>query len=444
MSNLIVGNVTPTSACIWVRGAQKSGNAKLRYRPADGSAAWQTVTSALEPHRGYTAILTLDGLAPARAYECQLSYTNTKHAPPLVRAGTFTTAPDAPRDIAFILASCNFSNLEILTSKDVDVAWERIGGLASAAGADFMIHCGDQIYADLPGFEFPTLLDYQQRYQSAWSRKPTAQVLAQLPHYMMLDDHEIFDAFANDVEYFWRPSAPVRDVALEAYRQYQHSHNPQSYPPPALYYRFEFAGVHFFALDVRSERWKWNDPQMIGGQQLAEFLRWLTAHRDEPKFVITSIPFVAEVRDRSDKWCGDEYRVQREQIIDHLGNNQIGRLCFLTGDMHCSYHARMTITPAAGAPVTIHELMSSPINQVTTGSHALDREPARVHHGDERHLPDGRAGPGRVLRRAFERHAREVRPGRSPRRLGDPSHQARRPAAHDRQLRPLNRVCVSG
>jgi len=85
-------------------------------------------------------------------------------------------------------------------------------------------------------------------------------VLAQLPHYMMLDDHEVFDAFANDVEYFWRPSAPVRDVALEAYRQYQHSHNPQSYPPPALYYRFEFGGVHFFALDVRSERWKRKDP----------------------------------------------------------------------------------------------------------------------------------------------------------------------------------------
>ena len=79
-------------------------------------------------------------------------------------------------------------------------------------------------------------------------------------------DHEIFDAFANDAEYFWRPSGPVRDVALEAYLQYQHAHNPQPYPPPALYYRFEFGGVHFFALDVRSERWKRRDPQMIGGQ----------------------------------------------------------------------------------------------------------------------------------------------------------------------------------
>jgi alkaline phosphatase D len=375
MSNLIIGDVTPTTARIWVRGEKKSGNAKLRYRPADGSAPWQTVTTPLEPFRGYTAILVLEGLAPSRDYECQLSYTNAKSKPPLVRAGTFTTAPDAPRDIAFILASCNYANLEVLTSKNVDVAWEGIGALATAADADFMIHCGDQIYGDLPGVEFPTLLDYQEKYQSTWSHKPTARVLAQLPHYMMLDDHEIFDAFANDVEYLWRPSAPVRDVALEAYRQYQHSHNPQTYPPPALYYRFEFAGVHFFALDVRSERWKRKDPQMIGGPQLAEFLRWLTLHRDEPKFVITSIPFIAEVRERDDKWCGDEYRVQREQIIDHLGHNQIGRLCFMTGDMHCSYHMQMTITPAGGPPVTVHELMSSPINQVTSGSHAIIANP---------------------------------------------------------------------
>src|SRR6266850_3165291 len=188
MSNLIIGSVTSTTARIWVRGEKKSGNAKLRYRPADGSASWQTVTATLEPFRGYTGALALEGLEPAKAYECQLSYTNAKTKPPLVRAGTFKTAPEAPRDITFILASCNYANLEVLTSKNVDVAWQRIGALASAADADFMIHCGDQVYADLPGFEFPTLLDYQQKYQSTWSHKPTAQVLAQLPHYMILDD----------------------------------------------------------------------------------------------------------------------------------------------------------------------------------------------------------------------------------------------------------------
>ena len=43
--------------------------------------------------------------------------------------------------------------------------------------------------------------------------------------------------------------------------------------------------------------------------------------------------------------------------------------------MHCSYHAQMTITPPAGNPITIHELMSSPVNQVTSGSHAFIAKP---------------------------------------------------------------------
>ena len=206
MSNLIIGYVRPTAACVWVRGAKNSGDAKLRFRPTDGSAPWRNLTAALEPFRGYTTIFTLEDLQPSTDYECQLSYSKRNAKPPLVGKGTFTTAPETPRDIAFILASCNYANLAALTSKVVDVAWERIGALAEATSADFMIHCGDQIYADLPGLEFPTLLDYQQKYQSAWGRKPTARVLAQLPHYMMLDDHEIFDAFANDAEYFWRPS----------------------------------------------------------------------------------------------------------------------------------------------------------------------------------------------------------------------------------------------
>ena len=166
MSNLIVGSVTPTSVRLWVRGEKKSGDAKLRFRPADGSAAWRSLTAALEPFRGYTAAFTIEGLAPSTGYECRLSYSKPGAKPPLVRNGTFTTAPAAPRDITFLLGSCNYANLELLTSKVVDVAWERIGALATAESADFMIHCGDQIYGDLPGVEFPTLLDYQEKYQS--------------------------------------------------------------------------------------------------------------------------------------------------------------------------------------------------------------------------------------------------------------------------------------
>jgi phosphodiesterase/alkaline phosphatase D-like protein len=377
VSFLIIGNVTPTSACVWIRGEKAKTTAKVRWR-TKGKGAWTNENPRpLAAHKGYTDVITLSGLTADTEYECALSYQSG--AAPAVNTGRFRTAPDAaagpPRDIAFLVASCNFSKLQFLPSKDVDVAWDRIGTLLREQNADFMVHCGDQVYCDLPGTPFPDLPYYQREYQAAWNRKPTAQALASIPNYMMLDDHEIFDGFANDSEYLWRPSQPVRDVALEAYRQYQHSHNPQSYSPPTLYYNFEFGGVHVFALDVRSERWKTTDPQMIGAFQMADFMRWLGVHKNDPKFVISSIPFIAEVRDRGDKWCGDEYRVQREQIIEYLAMNKIGNLCFLTGDMHCSYHMQMTLQHGNAAPITIHELMSSPINQVTSGSHAFIATP---------------------------------------------------------------------
>jgi phosphodiesterase/alkaline phosphatase D-like protein len=376
MSRLIIGNVTPKTACIWARGERKNKAGRLSYRKANGGGDWSTKTQDLEPHRDYTTIFTLEELDPDTQYDCKLAYTAGESKG--IVAGTFRTAPMDPRDLTFLLASCNYANLTIFTSGNVDRAWTTIQALAKASNADFMIHCGDQIYADLPGVEFPDLRYYQEKHRETWDIKPIAQMLASIPNYMMLDDHEIFDGFANDVDWYWRPSQPIRNAALEAYRQYQHSHNPQIYPSPALYYRFEYAGVQFFALDVRSERWKVKDPQMISPVQMAEFMRWLGKHADEPKFVITSIPFIGEVRDRDDKWCGDQFRVQREQLIDYVAQNQIGRLCFMTGDMHSSYHLTMSITSAGGIgapPLLIHELMASPVNQFPGGSHGFIEKP---------------------------------------------------------------------
>jgi alkaline phosphatase D len=183
-----------------------------------------------------------------------------------------------------------------------------------------------------------------------------------------------------------QPAERVRDFALEAYRQYQHAHNPPSFPAPALYYKFEFAGVHVFALDARSERWSRSDPQMISVAQMSEFKSWLGEHAAEPKFVVSSIPFVGEARKRDDKWCGDAFLAQREEIIDFLAARGISRLCFLTGDMHCSYHATMTITPSAGAPLTVHELMASPINQAAAGMHQFVDRPPRTTAGGATYL----------------------------------------------------------
>ena len=77
------------------------------------------------------------------------------------------------------------------------------------------------------------------------------------------------------------------------------------------------------------------------------------------------MPFVTQRKtELNDKWCSSEFTEQRYEILDYLLENNIGKTIFLTGDMHASYHASMTIK-RAGKVITIHELMSSPLNQFT-------------------------------------------------------------------------------
>jgi phosphodiesterase/alkaline phosphatase D-like protein len=375
MSNLIVGHVTATTARVWTRGDKKKKSAQLRYRKL-GAPAWKTESAALEENRGYVAVIDLASLDAGSDYELDLAFK--PGGAPTVKSGGFRTAPAAPRDVSFLLASCNWTRapLDIL---DPEEAWNGIESLVGSLKPDFMIHCGDQIYSDVvsrPPAQFMTLDYYRKQYQDSWKIKPTARVLASLPHYMMMDDHEIFDDYFNGKKLVDAPdTSAIKGAALAAYKEYQHSHNPQPFPLPALYYNFGYAGVQFFVMDVRTERYQKPNNQIMSGRQMRDFKDWLKANPAATKFVVTSVPFVGEKRNPDDKWNDEHNRDQRAQIIDFLAiTPNVGRVVFLTGDMHCSYHATMTIQRTDGSRLVVHELMSSPINQFTSGIHAFVEE----------------------------------------------------------------------
>lgn len=237
--------------------------------------------------------------------------------------------------------------------------------LREARGAAFMVHCGDQIYYEKG--RPPSLAAYRQKYKEAWGEScPEARrFLTRLPHYMVLDDHEIENNFRNDMTPPHGSMAELRRRALEAYREYQHSHNPQGEGRRALYFRFSYGRVRFFVLDCRSERWA-SSGRMIGPRQMDRFLAWLRNHRDDVKFVVTSVPFVGEFTTTArarDRWTGVAYRAQRERILTYIAEQRIRPPVFLTGDMHNSYHAALRLTHASAPDLTLHELMSSPMNQ---------------------------------------------------------------------------------
>jgi hypothetical protein len=67
-----------------------------------------------------------------------------------------------------------------------------------------------------------------------------------------------------------------------------------------------------------------------------------------------------------DKWSAPEFRAQREEIIEHINRFRIEHLVFLTGDMHCCYHATMRIGEGGTRyeSTVVHELAGGPVNQL--------------------------------------------------------------------------------
>ena len=284
----------------------------------------------------------------------------------------------------------------------------------------FMIHAGDQIYFDFPlASRVPTIKRYRSTYRDVWTEdKPLQHFLAQCPQYMTLDDHEIVENFANDFEPPRKSdhtevakAAEYLKHAGRAYWEFVHCRQVEDVAKDSsrkngpFYYDFQYGDACFFVMDTRTKRMlnlnKPEPPEMICEDQLQRFEKWLTdeSHKDKLKFVVSSVPFVAEVRpikrkDDSeeshgavDKWCGERFKKQRERIIEFIFTRNIRRLVFLCGDMHCCYHATMRIGKPdrrsgklgrrGGEPdrrtdteigaersVTVHELAAGPLYQL--------------------------------------------------------------------------------
>ena len=122
-------------------------------------------------------------------------------------------------------------------------------------------------------------------------------------------------------------------------------------PTGTYWYTFSHGSIQFFAMDTRFERHQLSGRKgMISTQQEEALKDWLSEHRDAMKFIITAVPFLQHVHlGKSDKWCGDFASAQRDRILEHIGNEQIGRITFLTGDMHASYCARATLGEGVGS-----------------------------------------------------------------------------------------------
>jgi len=109
--------------------------------------------------------------------------------------------------------------------------------------------------------------------------------------------------------------------------------------------------------DSRTER----DPvekEMMSEEQLNELLDWLSDGSGKAKLIVTSVPFFPDTKkSNDDKWSA--YRGHRDKIIDHIRTQQIRKVIFLSGDVHCSMSAELDISDRGEAPLKIYSIISS-------------------------------------------------------------------------------------
>lgn len=213
---------------------------------------------------------------------------------------------------------------------------------------DQLIMCGDQIYADDLKFlgADNSLEEYNKRYRKAFTSKHLRTLMAQVPTYMTLDDHEIEDN--------WPESATSKDwvtkfpAAIHAYSTYQASHSPLfsvkngriDGEPTHLWYFYQDGCCDFFVCDTRTERYlKGSSPEIIGPRQMDELLNWLNDGSGRVKIIVSSVPPYESESD--DKWHG--FIDQRDRILEFIHQKSIRKVVFMSGDIHACMSSELVL-----------------------------------------------------------------------------------------------------
>ena len=322
-------------------------------------------------------------LPPARVWFADLLNLKPTKTEAVFRTFPRTSTPSSTK-LSFIVGSCRYPGL-LWKARRADAIF---GPLRREANGDngrdkvsFVMMVGDQIYADLlnraPIGRADTFEEFQSRYVNAFSSPHMRELLRHFPHYMILDDHDIEDNWAQD-RIGQAASRRVFNFAIGAYMSYQWSHGPRNYGR-RLFYDLNCGGYPFFVLDTRTQRFLddvagLDDNHLLGRPTLAGeepsqldlLCQWLTDRKDSnvPKFIVSSSVFapnpmsaregqkgsseqVVKWKEASDSWPA--FPSTRKRLLRTIINGAIQNVVFVSGDIHCSNVAKIRLSGSPAA-----------------------------------------------------------------------------------------------
>ncbi|MDO6414605.1 alkaline phosphatase D family protein [Sphingomonas sp. BIUV-7] len=191
----IVGHTDDASTRVWIQVDDNPANYSLRVDEVGLFPFEATEGDAIEFG---TALARVDGLQADHKYDYRI--VRRGRFVPGARGSFRTFPPQASMtNLLFCAVSCN--------GAETHGAWEQFSEYVKQAQPSFVLMMGDQVYLDEdPPNVYKEHLDSDsstrrkvmaEMYQANWSREPLKSTFANVPIYMLWDDHDIRDGFGS-------------------------------------------------------------------------------------------------------------------------------------------------------------------------------------------------------------------------------------------------------
>ena len=372
----IVGYTTANEVRLWFRGKfELVGESEyrrcfglLRYRQS-GDKVWsQPLFNKMSANFDMTCVLGVKNLIANTLYEYQagwifadsdlekISQTTADFYswPAEQDTYSFQSASDNSTDSrSYIIGSCRYllkTFFGNIFDDRGDKVFDSILKQHTKAPVNGIVMMGDQIYADDLNFLKPDtkLPEFLLRYRTVFSQKYIQKLMSNIPTYMILDDHEIEDNWPEKATE--KDRITVYPHAIHAYQIYQCSHSPLFSSDLSgriegtlqkFWYTFSDGCSEWFVMDSRTERVINKQKSiMIGQDQLLALTEWIRQKNGKTKLIVTSVPFAPDMTsEKNDKWGA--FSDQRDIILDVIYKESDHRIIFLSGDVHCSFAAKI-------------------------------------------------------------------------------------------------------
>lgn len=371
------GEVTTDSAVLWGRA---SGDGRMHVRLSSNGRLLRKIRGPIAgPQSDHTARVLLDGLAPGRTYDADISFTAADGTPGRPELISFTTASIHPAATSFVWSGDTCGQ-----------GWginEQLDGLTTYQAVldtrpDFFIHCGDTIYADI---EIPstqaedngstwhnvvteetskvaeTLEEFRGRHRYNLLDRHVRALHAEVPTISQWDDHETMNNWypgemVDDDRYVVRQADVLAARGRRAWQEYQPvpvrrliDRGGDGFATSRIYRKVP-RGAHLdvFVLDMRSYRGP-NEPSVragapgiLGPEQEQWLVEEVTKSRATWKVISADLPLSIPSNWEDDRDgpsnglpgepVGREPEIAR--VLSAFKRNGVTNVVWITADVH--------------------------------------------------------------------------------------------------------------